>query len=252
LRHTWGNDFYRPGRRCNLCAIGARHHLGLIPHRVLHGDFVDSLAVFAVPEGIGLKSHIRLSGVLIKSSSITSSDVSTHFRPVLKNRLRGLTFAEAPLSAISRFSWSPESPETRRLFKAPREDDSSFRADLEQSTPNKNPFMKFVSLRTQRIHRRGKLDKPSPAAPESLTKPSAVTHQIHTYTELLQQIHDDLRLQHPEWVQPNGESPMCDSYESRLMELLGTLTRAGSNESIAAPHHALEHGLNGLDTAAAV
>jgi len=112
--------------------------------------------------------------------------------------------------------------------------------------------MKFVSLRTQRIHRRGKLDKPSPAAPESLTKPSAVTHQIHTYTELLQQIHDDLRLQHPEWVQPNGESPMCDSYESRLMELLGTLTRAGSNESIAAPHHALEHGLNGLDTAAAV
>jgi len=45
-------------------------------------------------------------------------------------------------------------------------------------------------------------------------------HQIHTYTELQQQIHDDLRIQHPEWVQPNGESPMCDSYEARLMELL--------------------------------
>jgi len=25
-------------------------------------------------------------------------------------------------------------------------------------------------------------------------------HQIHTYTELRQQIHDDLRIQHPEWV----------------------------------------------------
>jgi hypothetical protein len=25
-------------------------------------------------------------------------------------------------------------------------------------------------------------------------------HQIHTYTELRQQIHDDLRVQHPEWV----------------------------------------------------
>jgi hypothetical protein len=37
---------------------------------------------------------------------------------------------------------------------------------------------------------------------------------------LLQQIHDDLRIQHPEWVQPNGESPTCDSYEARLMELL--------------------------------
>jgi hypothetical protein len=81
--------------------------------------------------------------------------------------------------------------------------------------------MKFVSLRTHRTHRRGRLDKPSRATPE-FTKPIAASHQIHTYTELRQQIHDDLRLQHPEWVQPNGESPMCDSYESRLMELLGT------------------------------
>jgi hypothetical protein len=56
----------------------------------------------------------------------------------------------------------------------------------------------------------------------SLTKPVTVPHQIHNYTELRQQIHDDLRIQHPEWVQPNGESPMCDSYEARLMELLDT------------------------------
>ncbi len=41
----------------------------------------------------------------------------------------------------------------------------------------------------------------------SLTKPMAVPHQIHTYVELRQQIHDDLRIQHPEWVQSNGESP---------------------------------------------
>src|SRR5207247_129167 len=50
--------------------------------------------VFAAPKRIRLKSHIQLAGVLVKSSSITSSDVSTHFRPVLKSRLRGLTFAE--------------------------------------------------------------------------------------------------------------------------------------------------------------
>jgi hypothetical protein len=62
----------------------------------------------------------------------------------------------------------------------------------------------------------------------SFTKPMAVPHQIHTYTELLQQIHGDLRIQHPEWVQPNGESPMCDSYEARLMELLDPLPRRGS------------------------
>ena len=64
----------------------------------------------------------------------------------------------------------------------------------------------------------------------SLTKPMAVLHQIHTYTELRQQIHDDLRIQHPEWIQPNGESPMCDSYEARLLELLDTSTRPGINE----------------------
>ena len=70
----------------------------------------------------------------------------------------------------------------------------------------------------------------------SLAKSIAMPHQIHTYTELRQQIHDDLRVQHPEWVQPNGESPMCDAYEARLMELLDTLTPRRFNESIAAPH----------------
>ena len=49
--------------------------------------------------------------------------------------------------------------------------------------------------------------------------------QPHTYADLRKKIHDDLRIQHPEWVQPNGESPMCDSYEARLMETLNVLTR---------------------------
>jgi hypothetical protein len=67
-----------------------------------------------------------------------------------------------------------------------------------------------------------------------------MAHQVHTHTELRQQIHHDLRIQHPEWIQPNGESPMCDSYEVRLMELLNTLTPRGSNESVAT----LQRGLN--------
>ena len=70
--------------------------------------------------------------------------------------------------------------------------------------------MKFVNLRT----------KPSRAGGGSLTTATALPRQIHTYTELRQQIHDDLRIQHPEWVKPNGESPVCDFYEARLMELL--------------------------------
>jgi hypothetical protein len=48
-------------------------------------------------------------------------------------------------------------------------------------------------------------------------------HRLRTYAELRKQIHDDLRIQHPEWIQPNGESPMCDSYEARLMETLNVL-----------------------------
>ena len=59
-----------------------------------------------------------------------------------------------------------------------------------------------------------------------------MSYQIHTYSELRQQIHDDLRMQHPEWVQSNGESPKCDSYKSRLVELLENFTRAGTDESI--------------------
>ena len=48
-----------------------------------------------------------------------------------------------------------------------------------------------------------------------------MSYQIHTYSELRQQIHDDLPIQHPEWVEPNGESLMC------LMELLDSLAQMG-------------------------
>ena len=48
-----------------------------------------------------------------------------------------------------------------------------------------------------------------------------MSNEIHSYGELQQQIHDALRVQHPEWVQPNGDCPTCESYELRLAELLG-------------------------------
>ena len=49
-----------------------------------------------------------------------------------------------------------------------------------------------------------------------------------SYNELQQQIHDDLRIQHPEWVEPNGNCPTCDSYELRLAELLGLANRSAA------------------------
>ena len=63
-------------------------------------------------------------------------------------------------------------------------------------------------------------------------QPIATSNQIHTYTELEQQIHDDLRVQHPEWIEPTGECPECDEHEVRLRELLDSLTRKGPNESV--------------------
>jgi hypothetical protein len=51
-------------------------------------------------------------------------------------------------------------------------------------------------------------------------------NEIPSYNELQLQIHDDLRVQHPEWVEPNGECPTCDSYELRLAELLGLNQRS--------------------------
>jgi len=72
-----------------------------------------------------------------------------------------------------------------------------------------------------------------------------MSHPIHTYAELQQQIHDDLRIQHPEWVKPNGESPKCDSYDACLTEMLDTLTRTGSNRPIVPPHPALERAVTG-------
>jgi len=78
-----------------------------------------------------------------------------------------------------------------------------------------------------------------------LPRPIAISHPIHTYTELQQQIHDDLRIQHPEWIESGGESPMCDSYETCLTEMLDTLTRRGSNRPIVPPHRVLEPAVTG-------
>jgi hypothetical protein len=109
------------------------------------------------------------------------------------------------------------------LLKASHEDRSSLHADLEQATKNRKAVMKFVSLRTKRPQT-GQAGTTIPRH-ECFANPTAAPGQIHTYAELRQQIHDDLRVQHPEWVQPDGKSPMCDSYEARLMELLDPLIR---------------------------
>ena len=67
-------------------------------------------------------------------------------------------------------------------------------------------------------------------------------HQIHTYSALLRQIHNDLRVQHPDWIQPNGDSPLCDSYEARLMKLLDASRPMESNEKTVRSDFKHGHG----------
>jgi len=67
------------------------------------------------------------------------------------------------------------------------------------------------------------------------TESPIMDHQIDTYSALLRQIHNDLRVQHPDWIQPNGDSPLCDSYEARLMKLLDVSIGTRANETTAVP-----------------
>jgi hypothetical protein len=75
--------------------------------KVPSGDFADSLAVFAAPKRMGLRSHIRLPGVLVKSSSITSSDSFNLCSGRAEEARGGWMFAETPFSVISGFQPEP-------------------------------------------------------------------------------------------------------------------------------------------------
>jgi hypothetical protein len=45
---------------------------------------------------------------------------------------------------------------------------------------------------------------------------------------LQQQLHEALREQNPQWIEPDGDSPMCRAYERRLAELLAWFARRGT------------------------
>jgi queuine/archaeosine tRNA-ribosyltransferase len=53
-----------------------------------------------------------------------------------------------------------------------------------------------------------------------MNMPASSYGEIRSYVQLQDQIHDALREQHPEWIEPNGDCPTCESYESRFAELL--------------------------------
>jgi hypothetical protein len=55
---------------------------------------------------------------------------------------------------------------------------------------------------------------------------STAWNGVRGYAQLQQEIHDALRVQHPEWIEPNGDCPTCESYESRFAELLSVSSQA--------------------------
>jgi hypothetical protein len=77
--------------------------------------------------------------------------------------------------------------------------------------------------------------KCSPLPRSATTRPTnsrpathAMQDPIRTYAELQQQMHYALREQHPEWVEPDGDSPICHSYERRFAELLALFAKSGT------------------------
>jgi hypothetical protein len=49
---------------------------------------------------------------------------------------------------------------------------------------------------------------------------AAMPDKIRSYAELREFIRVSLRIQNPQWVEPNGDSPVCDFYEARFAELI--------------------------------
>ena len=104
--------------------------------------------------------------------------------------------------------------------------------------------MKFVSLRTKRAHRRGKLDKPSCGTHESFARPTP-----HIIKSTLTGSFGNRFMTTFGVNTPNGSSQMANLpcvilYEARLMDLLDRLTRRKSARSIVDPHRLLEQGAN--------
>ena len=44
--------------------------------------------------------------------------------------------------------------------------------------------------------------------------------EVPAYAKLQRTMHDALLVQHPEWIEPDGNCPMCDDYDRRFAELL--------------------------------
>jgi hypothetical protein len=66
-----------------------------------------------------------------------------------------------------------------------------------------------------------------------------MSDKIRSYAELRELIQVSLRIQHPEWVNSDGNSPICDLYDTRLAGLLG-LVPSRKDEAELPPSDGME------------
>jgi hypothetical protein len=64
----------------------------------------------------------------------------------------------------------------------------------------------------------------------------AMANEIRSYGELRQLIRVSLRIQNPEWTEPSGDSPLCDSSEARLAKLLRLGVRGKTKRPVCNSH----------------
>jgi hypothetical protein len=63
-----------------------------------------------------------------------------------------------------------------------------------------------------------------------------ITAEVCTYADLQRQMREALRAQNPEWIQPDGKSPICDDYDSRFAETAESLQRRSQCRKQLAKH----------------
>jgi hypothetical protein len=58
-----------------------------------------------------------------------------------------------------------------------------------------------------------------------LSKEVNVMNDAHqSYIELQRRMHEALRARNSQWIEPDGESPICDDDERRIAEMLDLVT----------------------------
>jgi len=75
-------------------------------------------------------------------------------------------------------------------------------------------------IATDSLGMQAELSRPNTRSTSNASRPP------RSYAELHEQLHHDLRAQHPEWVDSDGNSPVLDWYDRRLAKVIAIFQSA--------------------------